>query len=157
MDLFRTTVGTVVGSWTVEGNVSGVTRIYMPHQRAPRTTDFIGDSVANAARQLREYFEGSRTSFDVTLSPMPATAFQRDVWRALQSLPYGSVATYSQVAQLVGRPRAARAVGNANHANPWPVIVPCHRVVAGHGLGGYGGGQDIKRYLLTLEGVKGIA
>ena len=106
-----------------------------------------------AARQLDEYFRGARTEFDVALAVTSATSFQHEVWRVLQSLPYGSVATYSAVAELAGRPRAARAVGNANHANPWPVIVPCHRVVASHGLGGYGGGEDVKRYLLTLEGV----
>jgi epoxyqueuosine reductase len=110
--------------------------------------------VALAARQLDEYFAGSRTDFDVSLAETSATAFQHDVWRVLRSLPYGSVATYRRVAELAGRPRAARAVGNANHANPWPVIVPCHRVVASHGLGGYGGGEDVKRYLLALEGAE---
>jgi methylated-DNA-[protein]-cysteine S-methyltransferase len=89
----------------------------------------------------------------VKLSPVTATKFQHEVWKALERIPYGQVRTYSQVASAVKRPRAMRAVGNANHANPWPVIVPCHRVVAKDGLGGYGGGEPVKRFLLELEGV----
>jgi O-6-methylguanine DNA methyltransferase len=109
--------------------------------------------VEDAARQLEEYFRGEREVFDVLLDEPPATQFQRDVWSALRSLPYGATATYAEVAALTGRPRAARAVGNANHANPWPVLLPCHRVVASHGIGGYGGGEHLKRFLLALEGV----
>jgi methylated-DNA-[protein]-cysteine S-methyltransferase len=154
MELSYVTVGSRVGSWTVEGSELGVQRVYMPHERMPHATSAHCVSVSRAASQLKEYFEGSRIGFDVTLADTSATAFQRDVWRVLQSLPYGSVATYAEVAKLVGRPRAARAVGNANHANPWPVFVPCHRVVASHGLGGYGGGPDLKRFLLALEGVE---
>jgi methylated-DNA-[protein]-cysteine S-methyltransferase len=69
----------------------------------------------------------------------------------LEAIPFGQVATYADVAAAVGRPRAARAVGNANHANPWPIIIPCHRVVAATGLGGYGGGIEVKEFLLDLE------
>jgi methylated-DNA-[protein]-cysteine S-methyltransferase len=154
MELSYATVGSRVGRWTVEGSELGVQRVYMPHEGTPHVTSAPCVGVSRAARQLEEYFEGSRIDFDVTLAATSATAFQRDVWRALQSLPFGSVATYAEVARLVGRPRAARAVGNANHANPWPVFVPCHRVVASHGLGGYGGGPDVKRFLLALEGVE---
>jgi methylated-DNA-[protein]-cysteine S-methyltransferase len=154
MELSYASVASAVGTWTVEGSEFRVTRVYMPHERAPRVTRTIHGTVRHTARQLEEYFEGSRTDFEVALADTSATEFQRDVWRVLRSLPYGSVATYAKVAELAGRPRAARAVGNANHANPWPVIVPCHRVVARHGLGGYGGGEEIKRYLLALEGVE---
>ena len=84
---------------------------------------------------------------------MSATAFQHDVWNALNNIPFGEVRTYGDVAAAVGRPAAMRAVGNANHVNPWPIIVPCHRVVAKSGLGGYGGGGEMKRFLLDLEGV----
>jgi|ERR1700731_3309340 len=153
MELNFATVSSPVGNWTVEGTDLGVTHIYMPHDIAPAASNRPHDVIALAARQLDEYFRGRRTSFDVTLAEAKGTVFQHDVWRILQSLPYGSVATYAQVAQLAGRPRAARAVGNANHANPWPVIVPCHRVVASQGIGGYGGGEEVKRFLLTLEGV----
>lgn len=154
MDLSYATVASAVGPWTLEGNELAVTRVYMPHERHPRDSSSIDETVTRAARQLEEYFEGARTAFEVTLADMSATQFQLDVWRVLRSLPYGSVATYVEVAERTGRPRAARAVGNANHANPWPVIAPCHRVVARHGLGGYGGGEDIKRWLLALEGVE---
>jgi len=87
------------------------------------------------------------------LATTRATEFQRDVWNALVDIPYGEVRTYGEVAESVNRPRASRAVGNANHVNPWPIFVPCHRVVATNGLGGYGGGDTVKRYLLSLEGV----
>jgi methylated-DNA-[protein]-cysteine S-methyltransferase len=82
-----------------------------------------------------------------------ATAFQHDVWAALLTIPFGEVRTYADIAVAVNRPHATRAVGNANHVNPWPIIVPCHRVVAKAGLGGYGGGEEVKRFLLDLEGV----
>jgi methylated-DNA-[protein]-cysteine S-methyltransferase len=85
------------------------------------------------------------------LAPVETSSFRRACWDALLDIPYGAVATYAEVARAVGRPLAARAVGNANHANPWPILIPCHRVVARNGLGGYGGGVDVKEYLLELE------
>jgi len=136
----------------VEGTATGLTRIYMPSESVRATTAAPPPSVARAAAQLGEYFAGTRTRFAVTLADVEATAFQRDVWSALRAIPYGEVRTYADVASEVARPRAMRAVGNANHANPWPIIVPCHRVVARNGLGGYGGGLDVKRFLLDLEG-----
>jgi methylated-DNA-[protein]-cysteine S-methyltransferase len=154
MELSYASITSPVGTWTVEGTEFGLTRVFMPHETAPAASPLPSAPVALAARQLDEYFAGTRTDFNVSLAETSATAFQYDVWRVLRSLPYGSVATYRRVAELAGRPRAARAVGNANHANPWPVIVPCHRVVASDGLGGYGGGEDVKRYLLALEGVE---
>ena len=153
MDISYAAVDSPVGTWTVAGTDRGVSRIHMPHETPPPPSTRAALPVRRAARQLQEYFARSRTVFDVELIEDTATEFQRDVWRALSSLPYASVATYTQVAHMVGRPRAQRAIGNANHANPWPVIVPCHRVVARHGLGGYGGGTDVKRFLLELEGV----
>ncbi len=153
MEYSYATVETPVGTWTVQGDDEGIVRVHMPHERPLRPTGTCSVVVADAARQLAEYFEGERTRFTLPLTNVPATTFQRDVWRALQSVPYGQVATYADVAAMTGRPNAARAVGNANHANPWPVIVPCHRVVARHGIGGYGGGDDVKRFLLALEGV----
>ncbi len=138
----------------MEGGDDALTRVYMPTESAPEPTRRAGAAVTDAARQLDEYFRGRRRDFDVALAETPATDFQREVWRVLRSLPFGTVATYAQVASLAGHPRAARAVGNANHANPWPVFVPCHRVVASNGLGGYGGGEDLKRFLLDLEGVR---
>ena len=104
-------------------------------------------------RQLPEYLAGRRTSFDLPLDLM-GTPFQRRCWQALIEIPFGETRTYSELARAIGMaPGAARAVGQANGANPVPVIVPCHRVVASAGLGGYAGGLELKRRLLGLEGV----
>lgn len=117
-----------------------------------RETPRAPTSLADAAHQLSEYFAGTRREFTIALDDVEATDFQREVWRELVRVPYGETRTYGEVAAALGRPRAMRAVGNANHANPWPIVVPCHRVVAAGGIGGYGGGLDVKRYLLSLEG-----
>jgi len=102
-------------------------------------------------RQLVEYFAGRRTVFELELNPV-GSAFQQRVWQALTRIPYGDVCGYGELAKRVGNPRAARAVGQANGANPIPIIIPCHRVVAGDGsIGGYSGGLAVKRYLLALE------
>ena len=153
MELTYVTIDSRVGPWTLEGGAQGVTKVFIPHESCPSASREPHRLVDDAARQLEEYLRGERQEFEVTLAEPPATGFQRDVWRILRSLPYGTVATYGRVAELVGRPRAARAVGNANHANPWPVLVPCHRVVASDGIGGYGGGDHLKRFLLGIEGV----
>jgi len=153
MDRSYVTVDSREGPWTLEGSERGVSRVFMPHEFTPVDSRRACSMVEDAARQLEEYFRGDRQVFDVLLDEPPATPFQREVWGALRSLPYGTTATYAEVAALTGRPRAARAVGNANHANPWPVLLPCHRVVASNGIGGYGGGERLKRFLLALEGV----
>jgi len=107
-------------------------------------------------RQLDEYFERQRHDFDLPLDWSLATPFQRKVLAATAAIPYGDVATYSDVATAIGSPGAARATGNALGANPMPVVVPCHRVVRrGGDLGGYTGGLDRKRTLLTVEGSLG--
>lgn len=154
MQNFRVNVTSPVGTWGVEGHDAGVARILMPTERGRASSGRAPSCVAEAAAQLEEYFGGSRRDFDVQFAEVESTSFQRDIWSTLIAIPYGEVRTYAQVAASVRRPRAARAVGNANHANPWPIIVPCHRVVAATGLGGYGGGVDVKRYLLDLEGVR---
>jgi methylated-DNA-[protein]-cysteine S-methyltransferase len=154
MKPFRMNVNSPVGVWGVEGDDQGVTRICLPHERGRPSAGTPPRCVRDAAMQLEQFFAGGRRDFDVRLSPVVATTFQHDVWHALERIPYGQVRTYSQVASAVKRPRAMRAVGNANHANPWPVIVPCHRVVAKDGIGGYGGGEPVKRFLLELEGTK---
>jgi methylated-DNA-[protein]-cysteine S-methyltransferase len=153
VQLFRVNVASPVGFWGVEGDERAITRIYLPHEESPASEGTCPDAVAAGAQQLNEYFANGRTIFQVDLAPVTATSFQRDVWAALSDIPFGEVRTYTDVAAAVNRPRATRAVGNANHVNPWPIVVPCHRVVAMHGLGGYGGGDTVKRYLLNLEGV----
>ena len=106
-----------------------------------------------AERELEEYFAGRRTAFSVPLS-MHGTPFQTEVWAALRTIPYGETRSYASLAAQIGRPRACRAVGMANHVNPMPILVPCHRVLGADGrLTGYAGGLDVKKYLLELEGV----
>jgi len=106
-----------------------------------------------ASAQIEEYLNGKRKKFALPLS-MRGTEFQMDVWRALQTIPYGETRSYKEIAELVKRPKAVRAVGMANHRNPISIIVPCHRVIGHDGsLTGYGGGLPLKRRLLDLESV----
>jgi methylated-DNA-[protein]-cysteine S-methyltransferase len=107
--------------------------------------------IKKAAAQIEEYLNGKRKKFSLPLA-MHGTQFQMDVWRALQTIPYGETRSYKEIAELVNRPKAVRAVGMANHRNPISIIVPCHRVIGHNGnLTGYGGGLPLKRYLLELE------
>jgi methylated-DNA-[protein]-cysteine S-methyltransferase len=109
----------------------------------------------DAAAQVSAYFAGELREFDLPLAPR-GTEFQRRVWDAVSAIPYGSTASYSEIAAVVCTPAACRAVGAANGRNPLPVIVPCHRVIGMAGeLTGYGGGIDRKRALLDLEAVAG--
>lgn len=110
------------------------------------------EALSRSARELSEYFAGTRREFTIPTAPQ-GTAFQKAVWAVLLSIPFGSTLTYSQVAERIGKPKAARAVGNAVGANPCLILIPCHRVVAAGGLGGFGCGVEIKRQLLTLEGI----
>lgn len=113
-----------------------------------------GDPLLEAARaELEAYFRGELRRFTVPLD-LRGTLFQMEVWRALQRVPYGTTASYKEIAAAVGRPRAVRAVGGANNRNPVPILVPCHRIVGADGsLVGYGGGLSLKARLLKLEGV----
>ena len=104
-----------------------------------------------AAQQLTEYFAARRRRFDLPLRPQ-GTAFQQAAWSALCDIPYGQTRTYAQQAAAIGNPKACRAVGMANHCNPLPLFIPCHRVIgAGGKLTGYAGGLAVKRFLLELE------
>ncbi len=107
-------------------------------------------------RQLSEYFQGERRQFDVPLSFTSSerprvTPFRRAVWEAMAAIPYGEVKSYGALAAMAGYPRACRAVGNACHANPLLLLLPCHRVVASDGIGGFAGRLDVKRQLLQHE------
>lgn len=104
-----------------------------------------------AANQVQEYLAGRRKAFDLPLDPH-GTAFQQQVWDALQHIPYGETRSYQQVAQMLGKPQAMRAVGGANNKNPLPIVIPCHRVIGVSGdLVGYVAGLKIKKFLLDLE------
>jgi methylated-DNA-[protein]-cysteine S-methyltransferase len=112
----------------------------------------LADTVlADTVSQLRDYFAGTLTSFDLPLA-LEGTDFQRTVWAALQAIPYGVTISYGTLARRIGLPSASRAVGLANGRNPVSIVVPCHRVVGADGsLTGYGGGLERKRFLLALE------
>ncbi len=113
-----------------------------------------GHEVADVVRQLRDYFAGKRTTFEVTLAPN-GTEWQRKVWHALSRIPNGETVSYGTIATRLGRPSASRAVGAANGRNPIAIVVPCHRVVGSNGtLTGYAGGLHRKQWLLAHEGVR---
>jgi methylated-DNA-[protein]-cysteine S-methyltransferase len=154
VDEYVINIESPVGRWSVCGTARGVSRVALPHEVRRASRGVAPEALAQAADQIRQYLAGERRRFRVRLDWPPATEFQRDVWSALTSIPYGQVRTYGEVAESIGRPRAMRAVGNANHSNPWPILIPCHRVVAHNGLGGYGGGEAVKEYLLELEGAE---
>ena len=125
-----------------------------PKSRMARSAEWIEsrEHTNSVVEELREYFEGDRHDFTVPLD-LRGTDFQQKCWRALLGIPYGKTRSYAQIAKAVGCPQGFRAVGMANHDNPVPIIVPCHRVLASDGtLGGYGGGLEMKRKLLELEG-----
>jgi methylated-DNA-[protein]-cysteine S-methyltransferase len=106
---------------------------------------------ADVFRQLDDYFAGKRTSFSLSLH-LGGTGFQNAIWTALQEVPYGSTITYRDLAARIGKPAAIRAAGAANGANPFPIVVPCHRVIGSNGsLTGFGGGIEAKRFLLAHE------
>ncbi|HKK19828.1 MAG TPA: methylated-DNA--[protein]-cysteine S-methyltransferase [candidate division Zixibacteria bacterium] len=104
-----------------------------------------------ARKQLSEYIAGKRRAFDLKLD-IQGTEFHQKVLRRVAAIPYGETMTYGDVALAVGHPRASRAVGTANARNLLPFVIPCHRVVASNGIGGYGGGEHLKKRLLELEG-----
>ena len=133
---------------TLSGGV--LTRLRLTEE-APDTSPATPSPAARRVlRELAEYFAGTRKKFSVPIAPA-GTTFQRQVWAALRSIPYGEVRTYGEIAHQIGSPGAMRAVGGACHANPVPIVTPCHRVVAAHGPGGFGSGLAIKRRLLALE------
>jgi methylated-DNA-[protein]-cysteine S-methyltransferase len=149
-------VDSPAGVLLIAGSHEAVQSIWFPKrdQRAlpqPGWTESCAGALCEAARQLREYFNGLRTTFDLPLEPH-GTSFQRTVWARLAEIPYGETISYGELARRVGNPKAARAVGAANGANPLPIVVPCHRVIGANGnLTGFGGGVSVKQSLLSLE------
>lgn len=137
-----------VGALTLISDGSALTHLLFGHLKAETEADGV---LREARRQLDEYFAGQRREFDLPLRPS-GTEFQLRVWQALREISYGQTATYADIARAIGRPKAFRAVGQANHVNPISIIVPCHRVVGSDGsLTGYGGGLAVKTALLTRE------
>ena len=142
--------GTSVTSLTIERNG------HLPLESAPENSDRVLDS---AAKQLTQYFEGKRTTFDIPVN-VKGTEFQKAVWARLNELAFGEVISYGELGRSTGRATAGRAVGGAVGANPVPIIVPCHRVLASNNrITGYSGGNGIptKVWLLEHEGIEARA
>ncbi len=148
-------VPTPVGDLGVAWSAAGVERLWFVDADGAAASPVDGTRHERpgfgAGDQLAGYFAGTLCDFDLPLLPR-GTPFQLKVWEALQRLPYGTTASYGELAATLGQPGASRAVGGANHNNPLPVVIPCHRVVAADGsLGGYAGGVCFKRFLLDHE------
>lgn len=143
-----------IGPLTLAGKDGKLSHLLMlDHSHAPSRAGWISDDAAfpDVVEQLAAYFAGDLTEFDLTYA-MAGTDFQRRVWVALLTIPYGQTRSYGELADQIGSPTASRAVGLANGRNPISIIVPCHRVIGSNGsLTGYGGGIDRKRALLDLE------
>lgn len=146
---------TPIGQLLLAGDAGGLAFISFPEGKGriePKLHWQRDDApFVRVKKQLDEYFSGVRKGFDLPLRPH-GTSFQLDVLVALQSIPYGETRSYRDIAELVGRPTAVRAVGAANGRNPLPIVIPCHRVIGVDGsLTGFGGGIEAKQYLLRLE------
>lgn len=144
-----------IGQLLLAGRDSTLEVLWFLHGRRPATLDptwrLVPGAFDGVARQLTEYFAGTRTAFDIDLAPQ-GTEFQRRVWQALREIPYGQTISYGELARRLGDVKAVRAVGLANGANPIAVVIPCHRVIGANGsLVGFGGGLPTKRALLDLE------
>jgi methylated-DNA-[protein]-cysteine S-methyltransferase len=153
--LYMTKHQTPVGELTLIGSDRGLREIHWPNRNGTNTMLAAhGEDhplLKETVRQLDEYFAGRRTSFDIPLD-LRGTPFQLAAWRALAEIPFGETRSYGQQAAMIGSPRAVRAVGSANGANPVCIVLPCHRVVGADGsLTGFGGGLGTKRWLLDHE------
>ncbi len=153
---------TAAGWVGILGSANGLRRATLPQRSERAVYDLMGDGLKNATAssqrfrdlidRYRAYFSGHRVEFPDELDLDGATPFQRAVWQATRQIPYGQTRGYAWVADRAGNPKAARAAGQALARNPLPVIIPCHRVLAGDGqLGGFSGGLAMKKFLLKLE------
>ena len=159
--LLYTTIESPIGELLLLGDGQTLCGLYMQDGRKPATINPSWEPstapFAAVTEQLNEYFAAHRTVFDIPLA-FEGAPFEREVWHALEEIPYGETVSYGEIARRVGQPSAARAVGLANGRNPIAVIVPCHRVIGADGtLTGYGGGLERKRLLLELEQGQTIA
>ena len=158
--LYYTVFSTDMGWVGILGSASGLLATTLPQPSAARAESHLGTedavrsekSFGDTVARLKDYFAGQRVEFPDELDLSSATAFQRQVWRLTQLIPYGETRSYGWIAKQLGKNGAGRAVGQALARNPLPVIIPCHRVVAGDGaLSGYSGGVRVKKSLLRLE------
>lgn len=155
--LYYSQMNSPIGPLNLAASAKGLVALeFDRHNFPPEKTKYQWEESAEKtkpfARELREYFAGKRRDFSFPLD-LRGTDFQLKCWRALLAIPYGETRTYADIARAVRKPQAFRAVGMANNRNPIAIVVPCHRVIASDGtLCGYGGGLDLKRKLLELEG-----
>jgi methylated-DNA-[protein]-cysteine S-methyltransferase len=163
-ELFYTVFETTAGWVGVLGSSAGLVRTTLPQLSQQEVYSLLGNSLGRATpsphhfeglmERFRAYFSGNRVDFPDKLDLSGATPFQRSVWQVARLIPYGQTRSYAWLAGQAGRPGAARALGQALGRNPLPIIIPCHRVLAGNGgLGGFSGGLEMKRFLLQLEKV----
>jgi methylated-DNA-[protein]-cysteine S-methyltransferase len=142
-----------LGPLCLTSNSEAITAVEFATQGSSCDTTPADGPLRQCHEELLAYFAGSLRTFTVPVVFQRGTEFQRNVWRALQTIPYGTCISYRELAETIERPKAARAVGNANNKNPLAILVPCHRVIgASGGLVGYASGVDKKRFLLELEG-----
>ena len=142
---------TPLGEMALGEEDGAIVRLYLPNSSTPRLMPRETPLLAEGRKQLLEYLSGRRRVFDLPLAPR-GTPFQQKVWAALREISYGQTRSYRDIALAVGCPRGFQAVGQANRHNSIPILIPCHRVVAADGgLGGYAGGDTLKRALLRLE------
>ena len=142
---------TEIGTIRIAENGTAITEVRFCKQPYAKQQTCKTPLLKEAFEQLNEYFTGTRREFHLPLAPQ-GTPFQQAVWETLCTIPYGETRSYLQIAQLIGNPKACRAVGMANHKNPIGIIIPCHRVIGKNGnLTGYAGGLDKKENLLLLE------
>ena len=144
---------TSLGLIGIEENGTAVIRLYLPGDKPENddTAEKETPLLKEAFHQLQEYCGHKRKNFTLPLAP-EGTAFMQKVWDELRRIPYGTSVSYKCIAERIGRPKAARAIGQANHRNPIAIFIPCHRVIGADGsLGGYGGGLEMKQRLLDLE------
>lgn len=140
---------TPIGRVCIEENGSAITGLYFDSERSGEEKET--PLLKEAYRQLTEYFQKKRKSFDLPLMPK-GTDFQKKVWEALRAIPYGETRSYGEIARQIGNEKACRAVGGANNKNPIMIFIPCHRVIGADGsLTGFGGGLPAKKYMLELE------
>ena len=160
--LFYTIFQTAAGFVGLLGSEAGLRCATLPQNSEEAARKILGSEVSvatltsrpfqNLIKRLQAYYEGYPVDFPDEVDLRGSTAFRRSVWQATRLIPYGETRSYGWIAGQIGQPQAARAVGQALHRNPLPIIIPCHRVIASDGsLGGFGGDEGMKNYLLNLE------
>ena len=147
IQVFRKTKFGKIGLTEANG---AIVRLWLPSEITGQSEDTATPLIEKAFQELDEYFKGTRRTFTISMKPI-GTPFMLSAWQALVDIPYGQTATYGEIANRIGHPGAARAVGMACSRNPLALFVPCHRVVATSGLGGFREGLPMKRELLALE------